>query len=367
MCEVSLCLASLRVGVLVAVTENVDSSGMTMDDQTKKRPGRRRANGKKRLFWRGLLWPRHLFLYGLACLAFQVFRRLSRKSLLSLANGLGALVYRLNRRGRRVARANIDVVYGDRISTHRREILVRGSFRNAVRAMVDLPWFAFRRRQRMADYCRLTGGAFDELGKGPCIVVTVHIGNWEIGGQMLADVCGGAVSVAMPIKNPLLDVTISKLRETGGQRISTSKGAVRELVRGLRKGVSVGLVLDQWTEPSKGGVVVDFLGLPTCMSNAAGVLASRLGVPIYVMACIPSTAGGYVGSLFEKIPTEAGISPEALTQLTADSLGRLVRRFPSQWLWFYKRWKRSIPGYDPDQFPFYATAMGQRESKALEQ
>ena len=169
----------------------------------------------------------------------------------------------------------------------------------------------------------------------------------------------------MPYQGALLTRLVAKLREGGAQRTTPVKGAVREMMRTLRRDGTVGLLLDQWTEPSRGGTVIDFLGVPTCMSNVTGLLTQRTGVPIYIVCCTGSSAGRYVMRLVETIEPGAGQSAEALTQLVADALGRIIRRFPGQWLWMYRRWKRRVPGYDAGIFPFYAKEMGEKEQAAV--
>ena len=82
------------------------------------------------------------FRYRLEELGCRLLRRglprLSRRSCVRLANGLGALAYLLDARGRGVALANLEGVFGDRYSPVERRALARSSYRNFLRTMLDL-------------------------------------------------------------------------------------------------------------------------------------------------------------------------------------------------------------------------------------
>ena len=313
--------------------------------------------------WRsGRRAVRRTIIFCVAIMASAVVCRLKRRTVLRLANFLGAMAYRCDRSGRRVAKANLILVYGPRLSEFRREQLIRASYRCAARTMLELCWFSRNTAEKMQRWCRISQTAKDVLRQGPGVIVTGHIGNWELGGQVLAQHCDDLVSVAKPFEGALLTKLIARFREGGEQRTVEVKGAVLESMRTLRKGGAVGILLDQWTEPSKGGVVVDFMGTPACISGFAGVLADRTKKPVHIMCCTAVPGGGYLGRHMETIIPTGEQTPQELAQLIADALGRMIRRYPAQWLWMYRRWKRIIPGTPPSEFPFYAREMGQRDA-----
>ena len=66
--------------------------------------------------------------------------RLSRRGCLRLANGLGALAYLLDARGRGVALSNLECVFGDRYTPAQRRAIARASYQNFLRTMLDLFW-----------------------------------------------------------------------------------------------------------------------------------------------------------------------------------------------------------------------------------
>jgi len=133
-------------------------------------------------------------------------------------------------------------------------------------------------------------------------------------------------------------------------------GAIKALVRALRGGGVVALLLDQDTRVDEGGVFVDFFGVPAPVSSAAAALGPKLNVPIVPTFCRHDGRGHYRCYTRAAMRPEdlAGLSVEAITQRIAGAIEGEIRSDPTQWLWMYKRWKRRQPGFEASRYPFYA-------------
>ena len=149
---------------------------------------------------------------------------------MKLALVLGDLAYALDGRGRAVARANVECVFGDRLSPRQKRVLVRASFRNFVRTMLDLFWAPNLTPENWSAWLKLEG--FEELrarhaqSPGGSILFCVHQGNWEWASLAFGFMGLPTVIVAETFKNPLLTATFKGLREHSGhtQRGSAHQG-----------------------------------------------------------------------------------------------------------------------------------------------
>ena len=114
------------------------------------------------------------------------------------------------------------------------------------------------------------------------------------------------------------------------------------MLRALRSGSLVALVLDQHTEVVDGGIYLDFFSLPATFSNAPGVLAKRLKTPICV-ACARHEAASdhYLLKAYDIIlPAEVELmTPEAITERIAKAISLMILDNPEQWLWLHRRWR----------------------------
>ena len=287
-------------------------------------------------------------------LAHWLFTRRSRRQILRAARWIGDAGWILAHRHRRIAAANLRVIYGDRLSERRRRALIRAHFRHAARVLLDVFWFAHDGQARTADWMTTEPSMLAWLDAHPsAVIVTGHIGNWEAAGQMAVARGYPLTSVAKRIGTPDTTTTLNRYRRSLGQKIVMSEGAVRGLVRALQAKEYVALLLDQHVEPQQGGVWVNLFGLQAAVSSAAARLARKFAVPVAVCFAQALPDGRYRCRLLGVCEADAD-DPVPMTQQIMDLLARAIRRYPSQWLLSYKRWKRWPPGAAAGQYPFYA-------------
>ncbi len=164
-------------------------------------------------------------------------------------------------------------------------------------------------------------------------------------------------SIAMPVKNPIVDRLLIERREVTGQKIVPRTGALRKLLNVLRNNGKAAFLVDQNTEEDDGGIWVDFFGLPVPVTPAPVAMASKTGSEIFIGFCAPQPGGHYRIYTTESILPPERTDEEATRKLTQQILAaieREVTRHPEHWLWMYKRWKKTKHPEDADRYPFYA-------------
>lgn len=284
--------------------------------------------------------------------------RWSRRSVVRMAWMSGTVASCLPIYMRRVARANLDLVYGDELSRAEKNRILRGSCRTFALVMLDLFWYARDTRQRIQETVIFDPGLDEVFSSRAQMCITAHLGNWELLGHAVSIRGFPLSSVAAPLVNPAVDEYLAQLRTVSGQIIIPQEGALRGLLRTLKSGGKVALLLDQNTRPEQGGVFVDFFGLPVPISDAGAALAIKTGADILFGFCIPDADGNYyVHSCPKLCPAADQAGRDDIlkyTQAIAKAIEQAIREHPEAWLWMYKRWKH-VPdsGTDP-RWPFYA-------------
>jgi KDO2-lipid IV(A) lauroyltransferase len=204
-------------------------------------------------------------------------------------------------------------------------------------------------------------------GKTPRICVTAHLGNWEILGQAATLRGFPLVSVASPLANQRVDDLFVEMREATGQQVLPKHGVVKALLTTLRDGGNIGILLDQNTKPTDGGIFVDFFDLPVPVSAAGASLALRTNAEIVFGFCLPQPDGTYrVLIPFQMTPhvregEDMKAAIQRLTQEIVNVIESAIRKRPGAWLWMYKRWKYVGPGRRRDEYPFYAKELSPRQ------
>lgn len=183
------------------------------------------------------------------------------------------------------------------------------------------------------------------LAKG-LIVITGHLGNWELGGAYLAARGLPIDAVARHMANPLFDRYLTATRERIGMTIVHDEAAVRRVPRSLRSGRAVAFLVDQGAL-GLASTWVPFFGRYAKTPRGPAVFALRLGTPMVFGVALRQPSGRYQLT-FEPIDVnETGDREADIDRIVADytlALERWVRRAPEQYFWHHRRWKHQRPG-----------------------
>ena len=258
---------------------------------------------------------------------------------------LGRLWHALDRRHRRLAAANIGLALGlDPPSAAR---AARASFENIGRTLAEFALAAGRTDELLARVELEGAGRLRAAlagGRG-AFVVSAHCGNWELSGARLAREVP-LTSIARAMANPLVDAEVAAQRRAAGVRTVDSRDSAREVLRTLRRGEAVGVLLDQNASFGE-RVFVNFLGRPAATNFGLAMLALKSGAPVlpaFAARCPDGRHRAWVGEPIEPAPEgERGTRVGVTTARYTAAIEGWVRRHPDQWFWVHDRWKRS-PG-----------------------
>ncbi|MEM0914799.1 MAG: lysophospholipid acyltransferase family protein [Planctomycetota bacterium] len=273
---------------------------------------------------------------------------------LNTAATLGGWMHRLDKRHRRRARDHIAASFPE-WDDARIDATVRGSFTHFFRLLFDV--LHTPRTLHRATWSQRI--AFDGLGESldllnggrPCLMLTGHIGNWEVFGYLLALLGYRVDALARPIDNRLVNDWLMGIREARGLRIITKFNATDRMMATLDAGGSLAFIADQ--NAGDKGLFVPFFGRMASSYKSIGLLAMTRGVPILCGAAhrVPDGDRLYRFELHAEDvihPADWADQPDPLFYITARynrALERMVRRHPEQYLWMHRRWK-SRPAWE---------------------
>ncbi len=247
--------------------------------------------------------------------------------------------------GFRVAAVNQAVVHGRPATTPGVQAAARASLTHQALNYVDLlqlgrlPAAALLQRIEVSGYEHLRRA--HAAGRG-VLIVSGHIGNLDVVGQVLALRGHRALVPVERIRPPGLFRYVSALRARYGLTLIPAEAALRPALRTLRQGGIVVLIND-WDRPGN-GVPVRFFDRETRLPAAPAVLHLRTGAPI-IPCYVHRRPGGRYAAWAEQplhVPkmgdTEQRIL--AIMQSVAASLEAAIRRDPTQWVLFHPVWPR---------------------------
>jgi KDO2-lipid IV(A) lauroyltransferase len=268
------------------------------------------------------------------------FDRLEWADAQHLGRALGRLGWALAARDRRRTLEHLALALPELPVAARRH-LGRASFTHFGAMLAECLWL--RGRDGAEVLRRVEFAGWEELeraraGGRPLVVLTGHCGNWELLAAALNVRGLGMAVVARELEDPGLQRSLLALRARFGTRtiVRGTAGAARELLRTLRAGGALGMLIDQDTRVD--GVWVDFFGRPAWTPVGAADLALRLGaavVPVFIER-LPD------GAHRARVEPELALPADrvAATQAMTERIEAQVRRVPEQWVWMHRRWRR---------------------------
>ncbi len=243
-------------------------------------------------------------------------------------------------RYRRIAIQNLTMA-----GFHQPGAIVDGMFASLARLAATFARFPSMDKSNIDRYIRYDGLENFEAarvhGKG-VLIATAHFGNWELSAFAHALMTAPMNIVVRPLDNVRVDGLVERYRELSGNRIITKRDAARDILRALKAGEAVGILIDQNTTLDE-GVFIDFFGTKACAGSAFVKLAHHSGaavVPGY--ALWSDTEQKYVLRFDPHIPMSGDVLAD--TQEIHSHLESVIRRHPDQYLWIHRRWKTRPPG-----------------------
>ncbi len=291
-----------------------------------------------------LAWQR-LVLLAMTSAA-STLQALPRSAALRFGTGLGRLGHRIAGSKRRRAIANLHLAYGDAgFSPTERNQITRGVFEHFGRSLVAFLCAPKLTPATLSDLVTCDGwehvAGAQAKGKG-VVFVSAHLGNWEVLGRWLALVQKVPMTVvAKDPKQPAFAAYLRRIREGAGFAVLSKGESARDLLRVLRKGEAIFLMPDQ----NSGDVFVPFFGVPCGTVAGPASLALHTGAALIPIYCVEEGNGYRVLCLPEiKVENPSGGEVEVARLMGEVNtvLERMVRHYPTQWLWLHNRWKSAF-------------------------
>jgi Kdo2-lipid IVA lauroyltransferase/acyltransferase len=184
------------------------------------------------------------------------------------------------------------------------------------------------------------------LAKGHGVLVaTAHLGNWELSAFCHAWMTAPMHIVVRPLDNPRTDALVERYRALSGNHIIEKKEAARGILKALKSGDAVGILIDQNTTLDQ-GVFIDFFGMKACAGTAFAKLAQHSGAAVVPgFALWSKEERRYILRFYPEIAMSGDVTED--TQRIHSQLESVIRKYPDQWLWIHRRWKTRPPGEAP--------------------
>ena len=298
--------------------------------------------------------------YAVVRVIFGFFSILPRRLSVGCGILLAKIVYPFLGGLRRTGLRNLEIAFPEKTIAERQKIL-KSAFQNLGRILGEVSQFPRATPETLA---KLVEFQFDseesknseelkyyeaEKAKGRgTILVSPHIGNWEIAVFSYSAFREPLSYLARPLDNPRIEELTVNLRRRFGNRPINKTNSVISVIEILRKGGILGILPDVNAHP-KEGVFVPFFDVPACTASGVAMLAMRTNAMIVPICGVWDAEKNRYKVIYGNIieTAKTGDRHQDIIETTAlytKELEKFIRAYPDQWLWIHKRWKTRPPG-----------------------
>jgi KDO2-lipid IV(A) lauroyltransferase len=279
-----------------------------------------------------------MIFYWLYKICYLLAVRFPLKIAYGVAIFLSILKYYLSPRDRRAVIGNLRKILPEpelkKIHLYAKEVFV-----NFGKYLIEFFRVSHLKKEDLGHYFKIEGLEYvDEAlkkGKG-VIILSAHIGNWELGGIFMSLLGYPMFAVALPHRHPKVNELFNYQRERLGMIVVPSIGvALRRIYDALKKNHIVALVGDR--DFANSGKKMSFLGEEKIIPKGPAVLAKRTGASIVPGFMIRQADDSHVLRFMPSLPTDG--TEEAIMKEYAGIIESIIRQYPAQWLMFREFWK----------------------------
>jgi len=182
------------------------------------------------------------------------------------------------------------------------------------------------------------------------IIVSCHLGNWELAGAMISSMGIKLSVLAYRQKNGWVHNFMHKIRTTCKMAPIYHRDSMRPLISTLKQNKFIAFLADQNTTAKK-GIFVNFFSKPAIAVDLPAKLAVKMKKPLLFFCNIYNEKDHMYHMELEELKSDQELNEkgdvEKIVRMYTDRIEEAIRQHPEQYLWFHKRWKtqpESEPG-----------------------
>lgn len=282
-----------------------------------------------------------LFLYNIFIFIFLTTPKFVMEKFLRF---LAFVAYKLNKKHLRIARANLNLVYKDSISTDKKEEIIYNSYKSLVFNMYE-----FIENQRIPKdellkkanilHKEIIEKAFQDNRK--IIYITAHYGGWEITLPYIALMFGEIAVVNRRMDNPHIQKKYEIARSKNKITMLEKESAAKGMLKAFKDNKSIAVVIDQHIGS---GIEVEFLGQKDLATDSTSRLALKFDAIIIPIFTVNNGFRDWTIKVcpaidVKKLEFKSDDKIKELTQLQNDIVSKQIFEQPDYWLWQHKRFK----------------------------
>ncbi|MGM0608750.1 MAG: lysophospholipid acyltransferase family protein [Candidatus Muiribacteriota bacterium] len=280
---------------------------------------------------------KRFIIYCFVLFLIDIFKKVSFSTSYRIASVISKIMFFASTRERNILMANLSYVS---INTDEKR-LMKKIFKNMGYTFVEFIKFSFMPFKKVKQYLEVQGEHHLKEAlqkKRGVVLLTGHIGNWEMVGAHLGKKGYPVNALYSKPKSELYDKIIRKLRGLNKLKLIDNKNSFIEGIKCLRNNEILILLADQKSKENNN--MIDFLGKPAPTPKGPAIFALKAKAEIVTYFVVRKKKRLKV--IFNKLEYDSSKKQkekvaEILTKMNRQ-YSEIIKKYPDQWAWFHNRW-----------------------------
>ena len=254
-----------------------------------------------------------------------------------IATMLGILLYNLLRKTRSYIETNLQhVFHEDSPDPEQFNRYVKNTFVNYARAMTDF----LRLSYITIDGFNVADSGCDRIGealklKKGCVLLSLHIGNWDYAGAYLA-ARGVPITALVEEIDPAMLSLYTKHRERTGMRTFPVSKAAYAFINAIKHNRALAILADR--DIVGNGVPVRFFSGKRKIPRGLGEIIIKKKMPVLLSYMIFDTSKMWRYRCVIEPPVFFSGGVEEFNTYMVKQLEEIIKLYPDQWMVFHPEW-----------------------------
>lgn len=255
-----------------------------------------------------------------------------------IAAGIGLLYCYMSKKKRGYIKKNLQYIFSDQnIEPELLNFYLKQTFINFSRAMVDFFRLGFISKEGFST----EGVGFENIDKAlqfkrGCILITLHLGNWDYAGSYLA-ACGVRMSALAEVTETEMFDLYTKHRERLGMRTFPVTRAGYAFLYAIKSNSILAVLADR--DIMKNGVTMNFFSGRRKIPKGLAEIIIKKKIPVlfaYMVLNPPHKMHRYFSMVEPSIVFDG--NADEFNRLMVKKFEGYIRQYPDQWFVFHDEW-----------------------------
>lgn len=276
---------------------------------------------------------------------FKVFVTKLPKPLLAMLISIFATIgYLIDKKHNKIAKVNLDLAFENRISEEQKKSIIKQCYKNLLYLLKE---FIINQSISKEDLLKKISFHNENIylnaiqQKKGIIFLTAHYGNWELLSLAIGAKYGPMSVIGRKLDSSAMNTILERNRQRFNITLLEKKGAMRGILKALKKGENVGLLVDQNTT-DKEGMLISFFGKKARHTPAAAQFSKQMNATIIPAFITTNDYEHFDITFYEPLVMLNDENEDAILdniQAQANITQFVIEKKPDEWFWFHRRWK----------------------------